>query len=61
VKTLNSDAQSRPVSPNYLQVSSDLQTLFSSVYANSSPNAASAGFASGAASIKSDAAATPGS
>jgi multiple sugar transport system substrate-binding protein len=61
VKTLNSYSAPRPVTPNYLQVSSDLQTLFSSVYANGSPNAASAAFAAGAASIKSDAAATPGS
>lgn len=60
VKTLNSYSAPRPVTPNYLQVSSDLQTLFSSVYANGSPNAASAAFAAGAASIKSDAAATPG-
>ena len=34
VKTLNSYAAPRPVSPNYLAVSADLQTLFSSVYAN---------------------------
>ena len=61
VKTLNGYAAPRPVTPNYLQVSSDLQTLFSSVYANSSSNAASAAFAAGAATIKSDAAATPGS
>jgi trehalose/maltose transport system substrate-binding protein len=61
VKTLNQYSQPRPVTPNYLQVSTDLQTLFSSVYANGSPNAASAAFAAGAASIKSDAAATPGS
>ncbi|HEY1823460.1 MAG TPA: extracellular solute-binding protein [Trebonia sp.] len=61
VKTLNTYAAPRPVNPNYLQVSSDLQTLFSSVYANASPGAASAAFAAGAASIKSDAAATPGS
>lgn len=61
VKTLNSYAAPRPVNPNYLQVSSDLQTLFSSVYANASPSAASAAFAAGAATIKSDAAATPGS
>jgi multiple sugar transport system substrate-binding protein len=61
VKTLNGYAAPRPVTPNYLQVSSDLQTLFSSVYANSSAGAASAAFSAGAASIKSDAAATPGS
>ena len=61
VKTLNNYSAPRPVTPNYLQVSSDLQTLFSSVYANASPTAASAAFASGAATIKSDAAATPAS
>jgi multiple sugar transport system substrate-binding protein len=61
VKTLNGYAAPRPVTPNYLQVSSDLQTLFSSVYANASPSAASSAFSSSAATIKSDAAATPGS
>ena len=61
VKTLNNYAAPRPVTPNYLPVSADLQTLFSSVYANASPSAASAAFAAGAATIKSDAAATPGS
>jgi multiple sugar transport system substrate-binding protein len=61
VKTLNSYSAPRPVTPNYLQVSTDLQTLFSSVYANGSPGAASAAFSSGAAQIKTDAAATPGS
>jgi multiple sugar transport system substrate-binding protein len=61
VKTLNNYSAPRPVTPNYLQVSSDLQTLFSSVYANASPDAASSAFSSNAATIKSDAAATPGS
>jgi multiple sugar transport system substrate-binding protein len=61
VKTLNQYAAPRPVNPNYLQVSTDLQTLISSVYANSSPSAASSAFASGAATIKSDATATPSS
>src|SRR6201986_3947296 len=61
VKTLNQYSQPRPVTPNYLQVSTDLQTLFSSVNANGSANAASSAFSSGAAQIKSDAAATPGS
>ena len=59
VKTLNSYAAPRPVTPNYLQVSSDLQTLFSSVYANSAANAAQQAFASNAATIKSAANATP--
>jgi multiple sugar transport system substrate-binding protein len=61
VKTLNSYAAPRPVNPNYLQVSTDLQTLLSSAYANSSPNAAASAFAANAATIKSDASATPGS
>ncbi|HEX3958603.1 MAG TPA: extracellular solute-binding protein [Trebonia sp.] len=61
VKTLNSYAAPRPVSPNYLAVSADLQTLFSSVYANPASTAASSAFAAGAATIKSDANATPGS
>jgi multiple sugar transport system substrate-binding protein len=61
VYTLNTYSAPRPVTPNYLQVSSDLQTLFSAVYANGSASAASAAFAAGASSIKSDANATPGS
>ncbi len=61
VKTLNSYAAPRPVSPNYLTVSADLQTLFSSVYAAPASNAAASAFAAGAATIKSDANATPGS
>jgi multiple sugar transport system substrate-binding protein len=36
VKTLNGYAQPRPVTPDYLQVSSDLQTALSSVFANQS-------------------------
>ena len=41
VKVLNNYAQPRPVDPNYLQASSDLQDAFSSVYANStSPSSA---------------------
>jgi multiple sugar transport system substrate-binding protein len=61
VLTLNEYSAPRPVNPNYLTVSSDLQTLFSAVYANSSSGAAAAAFAAGASQIKSDAAATPGS
>ncbi|HUN33928.1 MAG TPA: extracellular solute-binding protein [Trebonia sp.] len=61
VKTLNSYAAPRPVSPNYLTVSNDLQTLFSSVYANPSSSAAASALAAAASSIKSDANATPGS
>lgn len=41
VKTLNSVAQPRPVSPEYLKISEILQEAFSSVYANStSPSSA---------------------
>jgi multiple sugar transport system substrate-binding protein len=61
VLTLNEYAAPRPVNPNYLTVSADLQTLFSAVYANSSSGAAAAALAAGASTIKSDAAATPGS
>jgi multiple sugar transport system substrate-binding protein len=51
VKVLNQHAQPRPVDPNYLQVSADLQDAFSSVYANSgSPGSA---LSSAASQIKS--------
>jgi len=60
VKTLNNYSAPRPVNPNYLKVSDDLQTLFSSVYANSGPSSAAAAFTSNAATIKTDATATPG-
>ena len=36
VKMLNGYAQPRPVSPNYLQISVDLQNAFSAVFANMS-------------------------
>ncbi|HEY3943556.1 MAG TPA: extracellular solute-binding protein [Acidimicrobiales bacterium] len=52
VKTLNSAAQPRPVSPNYLQISTDLQSMLSSVFANSSPSAA---LKSAAPAVKADA------
>jgi multiple sugar transport system substrate-binding protein len=61
VYTLNTYAAPRPVNPNYLTVSADLQTLFSSVYADPASNAASAAFAAGASAIKAAASATPGS
>jgi multiple sugar transport system substrate-binding protein len=61
VYTLNTYSAPRPVTPNYLTVSADLQTLFSSVYANASSSAASAALAAGAAAIKAAANATPGS
>ncbi|HVC23237.1 MAG TPA: extracellular solute-binding protein [Candidatus Dormibacteraeota bacterium] len=34
VETLNKYAQPRPVNPNYLQISSDLQTMLSTVFSN---------------------------
>jgi multiple sugar transport system substrate-binding protein len=52
VKTLNGYAQPRPVTPNYLQVSSDLQTAFSSVFANQS--SASSAMSSAASQVKTD-------
>ncbi len=59
VKVLNGYSQPRPVSPNYLQVSTDLQVMLSSVFANTeSPAAAIAG---AAPTVKSDANATPSS
>jgi multiple sugar transport system substrate-binding protein len=51
VKVLNTYAQPRPVDPNYLQASSDLQDAFSSVYANSS--SPSSALKSAASQIKS--------
>src|SRR5260370_35398604 len=47
VEVLNKYASPRPVSPNYLAVSADLQTLFSSVYANPASTAASSALAAG--------------
>jgi multiple sugar transport system substrate-binding protein len=61
VYTLNTYSAPRPVTPNYLKVSADLQTLFSSVYASSSSGAAAAAFSAGAPAIKAAAAATAGS
>ncbi|MGH3160013.1 MAG: extracellular solute-binding protein [Streptosporangiaceae bacterium] len=61
VKTLNSYAAPRPVNPNYLTVSADLQDLFSSVYASASTTAAAQAFKAGASAIGKAASATPGS
>ncbi|HEY2575065.1 MAG TPA: extracellular solute-binding protein [Streptosporangiaceae bacterium] len=60
VKTLNGFAAPRPVNPNYLTVSTDLQTLFSSVYAASSGSAAAQAFKAGQSAISKAASATPG-
>jgi maltose-binding protein MalE len=57
VKTLNSFSQPRPVNPNYLTVSNDLQVMLSEVFANTKSPAAA--ISSEAAQIKSDASATP--
>ena len=56
VKTLNGFAQPRPVTPNYLQVSSDLQTALSSVFANQS--SASSALTSAASQIAADTSST---
>ena len=58
VKVLNGFSQPRPVSPNYLQVSTDLQVMLSSVFANTQSPAAA--IAAAAPTVKSDANATPG-
>ncbi|HWD25186.1 MAG TPA: extracellular solute-binding protein, partial [Acidimicrobiales bacterium] len=52
VKRLNSFAQPRPVTPKYLQVSSDLQTAISSVFSNQS--SAAAALSSAASQIATD-------
>ena len=58
VKTLNTYSAPRPVTPNYLTVSADLQTIFSAVYANSASNAAASALASGASTVSAAASAT---
>ncbi|HWD09724.1 MAG TPA: extracellular solute-binding protein [Actinomycetota bacterium] len=58
VEELNKDAQARPVNPNYLQVSTDLQTMFSAVYANQQQPAAA--LSATATKVKADANATAG-
>jgi trehalose/maltose transport system substrate-binding protein len=57
VKTLNNYSAPRPVSPNYLQVSNDLQVMLSEVFANTKQPAAA--LSSSAPTIKSDASASP--
>jgi multiple sugar transport system substrate-binding protein len=47
VKVLNEHAQPRPVSPSYLQISSELQSAISSVYANSASASSALGAAAG--------------
>ncbi len=50
VKVLNQYAQTRPVDPKYLQISTSLQNAFSSVFANSS--SASSALGSAASQVK---------
>lgn len=57
VKILNNYSAPRPVSPNYLQVSNDLQVMLSEVFANTKSPAAA--LSAAAPTIKSDAGATP--
>ena len=56
VKTLNSFSQPRPVSPNYPTISTDLQNMLSTIFANSATPAAA--LASAAPTIKRDASTT---
>lgn len=57
VKVLNGYSAPRPVSPNYLQVSTDLQVMLSEVFANT--KTAAAAISAAAPTVKSDANATP--
>ncbi len=57
VKVLNAYSVPRPVSPNYLQVSTDLQVMLSEVFANTKTPAAA--ISAAAPTVKSDANATP--
>ena len=50
VKVLNGYAQPRPVTPNYLQISTDLQVAFSAVFANTAP--ASSALSSASSQVK---------
>ena len=58
VKALNDNAQPRPVSPNYLQISTDLQNMLSEVFANTKQPADA--LKATAPTVKSDANAAPG-
>jgi multiple sugar transport system substrate-binding protein len=61
VQTLAPIAAARPVTPNYPNVSADLQELISSAYANSSSSAAATAFKNYASTIATDASASAGS
>jgi len=54
VQTMAPIAAARPVSPEYLNVSADLQELISSAYANPSPSAASDAFKNYSGTIATD-------
>jgi multiple sugar transport system substrate-binding protein len=54
VQTMAPIAAARPVSPEYLNVSADLQELISSAYANPSPSAASDAFKNYSSTIATD-------
>lgn len=57
VKTLNTFSAPRPVNPNYLQMSNDLQVMLSEVFANTKLPAAA--LSSSATTIRNDAGASP--
>jgi multiple sugar transport system substrate-binding protein len=58
VQSLAQDAAARPISPNYLNVSTDLQELISSAYADSGSGAAASAFSQYASKVASDASAS---
>lgn len=58
IQTLAPLAAARPVSPNYLNVSNDLQEMISSAYADSSSGAAASAFSQYASKVASDASAS---
>jgi len=58
IQTLAASAAARPVSPNYLNVSNDLQAMISAAYANSSSSAAASAFSQYSSQIATDASAS---
>jgi multiple sugar transport system substrate-binding protein len=61
VDQLATDAAARPVTPDYLNVSADLQEMISSAYADSSTSAASKAFSSYSSTVAQDASVGAGS
>jgi multiple sugar transport system substrate-binding protein len=61
VDQLATDAAARPVTPDYLNVSADLQEMISSAYADSSASAASKAFSSYSSTVAQDASVGAGS